>query len=234
MTTLEELRGRLEKAEGPDYTLLARPDPVNGKRFGKLVVVGEVHRKDKGQARRFACLCDCGRRHVTKLHSLKHGICKSCGCLAIETMAAKNTRHGHAKRGKMRSEYVIWQGMKKRCGNPEFIEYHLYGGRGIQVCQRWLDCYDNFIADMGPRPSRKHSLDRIDSDGDYTPENCRWATHKEQVRNSRTVRPVRRGDGKQYDTIVDAAKDSGASAWGISATCKGKQKTAGGFSWEYL
>lgn len=88
-----------------------------------------------------------------------------------------------SRRRKLPDGYLVWQGMKTRCYNPNAIAYPLYGGRGIKVCATWRDSFKQFIHDMGPRPSKKHQLDRIDNDGDYCPENCRWATAKVNNRN---------------------------------------------------
>lgn len=103
----------------------------------------------------------------------------------------RTARHGNARREGRTPEYVAWQSMKSRCGNPQAQNYRHYGGRGIEVCQRWQESFEAFLADMGERPSPKHSLDRIDNDGNYEPGNCRWATQKTQLTNRRTGRPAR-------------------------------------------
>lgn len=90
----------------------------------------------------------------------------------------------------MSVERVVWRGMKRRCYSPKCAKYPRYGGRGIRVCDRWLESFDNFLADMGPRPSPEHSIDRIDNDGNYEPSNCRWATREEQQRNTSRARMI--------------------------------------------
>jgi hypothetical protein len=99
-----------------------------------------------------------------------------------------NAVHGDAREGKRTAEYNIWITMKQRCSNPKTNGYINYGGRGIIVCERWLNSFENFLKDMGRKPSGDHSIDRIDNDGNYEPNNCRWATQKEQYENSRLQR----------------------------------------------
>jgi hypothetical protein len=114
-------------------------------------------------------------------------------------------KHGHAVRGKMTPEYVAYREMKKRCYNPNWVRYDRYGGRGIKVCERWLNDFDTFFADMGQKPSPRHTLDRIDNDGDYTPENCRWATKAEQALNRRSTRIIEY-DGRALSVTEWAAE----------------------------
>lgn len=141
--------------------------------------------------------------------------------------------HGHNARGKRSPTYRSWAMMVARCTNPRVDNYAFYGGRGIKVCDRWRD-FASFLADMGERPSLAHSLDRWPNrDGDYEPGNARWATSKEQARNTKSNRPVVRSDGKAYDSMVAAADDVMCTRNDIYAACSGRQKTLRGFGWRY-
>lgn len=111
------------------------------------------------------------------------------------------------KRAKRKPLYGIWEGMRARCHNPKYVNYRLYGARGIYVCDRWRYSYENFFHDMSPRPSPQHSIDRIDNDGPYSPENCRWADQKTQTRNKRDTIWVTI-EGQKY-LAVDLAQQVG-------------------------
>lgn len=141
-----------------------------GKRFHRLVVLAEAPMRTR---RHWLCRCDCGNEKEIMAKIVLSGGAQSCGCL--------RTKHG----GIGRSEYRVWMGMRVRCTSPTAASYKNYGGRGITVCAEWATDFARFLADVGPRPSMKHSLDRIDNARGYEPGNVRWATAVEQHRNRR-------------------------------------------------
>lgn len=100
----------------------------------------------------------------------------------------KNTIHGHSRKGMATSEYRTWAHIKNRCGNSKYKEFHRYGERGIKVCERWLNSFPNFLADMGLKPTASHSIERKNNNGDYEPNNCIWATDQQQSENRRSNR----------------------------------------------
>lgn len=133
----------------------------------------------------YLCQCQCGVQKIIGSRYLRDGRSRSCGCLQVEQISKRSTTHGGTKNNKISSEYVAWRNMKARCYRPEVKEYKNYGGRGIKICNRWLLSFESFYQDMGKKPTSKHSIDRIDVNGNYEPKNCRWATRKEQSRGLR-------------------------------------------------
>jgi hypothetical protein len=127
------------------------------------------------------CECSCGTVRSVSDVNLRRGRSLSCGCWRQEARRSKLVTHGMHKL----PEYIVWCGMKQRCYGTYHDSYHRYGGRGIVVCDAWKDSFEAFYADMGPRPSPKHTLERHDNDGPYSKENCSWETHKVQHRNTR-------------------------------------------------
>lgn len=136
------------------------------------------------------CKCDCGAEISVSGHDLQSGCQRSCGCMKYRWIAEARKKHGHShnrRRPKSKGPsptYSSWMAAKMRCSNPASPKFSFYGGRGIRMCQDWMDSFERFLADMGERPPH-HTLDRINSDGDYEPGNCRWASHKLQANNRR-------------------------------------------------
>jgi hypothetical protein len=168
-----------------------------GHRYGKLYVLGMSPKRSSDRKIPWLCRCDCGRVVTVSSERLKPGNADSCGCLGEERRLAACTKHGMYGT----PEYHVWEKIIYRCGNSAHVHYKNYGGRGIKVCQRWRGehGFENFYADMGPRPSLKHSIDRTDNDGNYEPDNCRWVTAKEQNRNRRNSKIIEAfGKGQSF------------------------------------
>lgn len=154
-----------------------------GQRYGRLLVLS-LYDMVKNADTRWLCRCDCGNEHVARSVCLQGGSSRSCGCLAKEVMKAVHTTHGETIGGKDTREFRAWRAMRRRCYDTTRQNYAAYGGRGIKVCKRWL-VFENFLADMGRCPTGL-TLDRINTNGNYEPGNCRWADWTTQSRNKRT------------------------------------------------
>lgn len=187
-----------------------------GKRFGRLQAIEDVGRCVRGRI--WKCVCDCGQEKEVISQALVSGHTKSCGCLqpdAARWSGVKRRTHGHTTLENKQNahEYFIWSSMKSRCTNPRNASFKSYGARGIVVCGRWMDSYEAFFEDMGQRPSSDHSLDRIDTNKGYSPDNCRWADKLQQAQTRTNVRKI-----EAFGQVMTAAawsRELGVSAMAI-------------------
>lgn len=178
---------------------------LTGLVFGRLTVSRLASRGGRGTGGcMWECTCDCGKKGTYYGGALRSGNTRSCGCLKAEVIVSANIIHG----GCDDPEYKAWHGMRQRCTNPKSQDWKNYGARGITVTDRWRS-YENFKADMGSKPSPKHSIERRDNDLGYTPENCYWGTRIDQANNQRTNHRITWAGRTQ--TIAQWAREIGVS-----------------------
>ena len=200
---------------------------ISGQTFGRLTAIEIAGRKYRTTLWR--CICSCGNETIVFVAYLRSGHTKSCGCLRSEITSQKNYTHGE---GQTRL-YRIWAGIKQRCTNPNVVAFCRYGGRGITLYADWyyFEPFRDWAIANGY--SDNLSIDRINNDGNYEPENCRWTTQAAQMRNMSRNRAVIRSDGKRFEIMADAARETGCTSVDIVSVCRGKQKTASGYGWHY-
>ena len=184
-----------------------RVKDLTGHRFGRLIVLKYIHSRKKQAV--WLCKCDCENVVEARRKTLVTGKTRSCGCLRNELSSERITRQKttHGMHGT--PEYHSWRGMIYRCTNQHGKDYAKYGGRGIAVCAAWRHSFEIFYTDMGPRPSSRHSLDRIDPNGNYEPTNCRWADEITQQRNRR-----------QHRMLTFDGRSQPLSAWAVEMGLK--------------
>ncbi|MDS7057215.1 hypothetical protein NXG04_07935 [Klebsiella pneumoniae] len=187
---------------------------LTSQKFGKLFVIRRTEKPSHIKTKNavfWLCLCDCGNEKVVNGINLKSGATSSCGCIHKKQLIERSTSHGDSRE----RLYRIWNGMVNRCTNKKVKDYNEYGGRGISACDEWLsyenfkkDMYESYLEHVSIHGERNTTIDRIESNGNYSKENCRWANWKEQQRNKRNTVIINEViNGKTYTSIMDIAKD---------------------------
>lgn len=182
-------------------------------RFGRLTVLSQATRINK-KVPRWHCMCSCGKSTVVEGKNLRGELISSCGCLSSEKKSQRSRTHGKTNT----AEYKTWCGIKRRCYNPNDSHYHLYGGRGIAMSEEWRLSFAAFLRDMGARPSADYSIERIDPDGIYSADNCKWLLNSQQANNKRnSIRLTLNG---QTQTLADWSRSTGIPYRSLQARLK--------------
>lgn len=168
----------LESPNFKDMTKIRKD--YSGQVYGRLTILSYCKKQDNSHDILMNCICSCGKKTISRLYGIRSGHCLSCGCLHIETATKKCFKHGLSET----PEYSVWRAMNQRCRNKNAKHYANYGGRGITVCEEWKN-FETFLSDMGKRPSKNHTIERVNNSLGYSKQNCKWATMKEQMNNTR-------------------------------------------------
>lgn len=174
---------------------------LTGRRFNRFLVL-DRRENSKRSLPRWLCVCDCGTFKIVLGQSLTSGKSKSCRCYRDEVRERVFTKHGQSRQGKTTTEFISWVGILDRCNNVNNHAYKNYGGRGITICEEWENSFETFFADMGMKPNKNYSLDRIDNSKGYSKDNCRWASRRQQNRNRRNNHSVEY-QGINYTSIAE-------------------------------
>lgn len=185
--------------------MAARIIDMAGKKYGALTGVRCVGPHPKNRDMMWLFECSCGANITAHGNEVRRGGVISCSSCAKDKRRQATSTHGESNS----SEYAAWEAMKRRCNNPNSFGFEHYGGRGISVCNEWIDSFVSFLEDMGRKPSEKHTLDRTDCNGNYNKRNCRWATREEQANNKRNNRIIT--IGRESRTLSQWAKSTGLS-----------------------
>lgn len=193
---------------------MVKPIDITGRVFGRLTAIKLAPNRENTRRRMWLCRCECGKERLFFQSDITSGNTRSCGCLRLDNPS--RLTHGMTNT----PDYCIWSDMIKRCYNPRHKKYDRYGGRGIQVCDEWKNSFKQFIADVGRRPEPSLTLERIDNDGDYRPDNVRWATRREQARN-RSSNNIITFDGKSMSIAAwsDVTGISQGAIWNRIYNC---------------
>lgn len=189
---------------------------ISGKKYGAWLVIRLSHR-DKGGNAYWLCKCECGKEKAVYLYSLTSGKSTNCGCLAVQKRIKGVKKHGRSSDEDL--TYRTWKALRGRCNNKNNKGYKNYGKRGINVCKRW-DSFENFLSDMGEKPSPKHCIDRIDTNAGYSPENCRWVLPRENAMNTRRSKWWHI-NGVRYESALVASRELNCSVSKIVRICDG-------------
>lgn len=208
----------------------------NGYRSGRLVVIGESNKRSTDRQVIYNCKCDCGNYVMVIGYSLRKKITKSCGCIWRETVPGNNKTHNQSKPGNWTPEYRTWVDIKTRCNNSNYHSYKNYGGRGIKVCERWNNSFENFYKDMGKKPYN-YVIDRINNDGNYEPNNCKYTTKKISANNKRNNRIIKiklPNGNSEIGSIPEISSKYNLRRSGIHSVLSGRYKQSQGYTFEYL